>query len=221
MPPVTAVAVTRARPLSHVVQDEILDALAAAHPHPLTCSALFQLCPSATASQKISEMLNLLRKNGSVELGQIQERNGAAAAHTYRLAPCEVRARKLPDADAARLIAHLEQDLTQADSEQKPADTVQSALDSEHWDTAAQSHNGDECDLAARQTAAYQAVLQDPVIRAIHRMPELPRIQEARMHADRLAAVVGRLDAGMPILPDPDVIAWLRDQHDFFMEHAA
>lgn len=78
-----------------------------------------------------------------------------------------------------------------------------------------------ESPIGTRLKKARTTKKGDPIIAAIQRMtaPE-PRMQEARMHADRLGAMVDRLNAGLPVMPDPDVAAWLADLQSAMVEMA-
>ena len=222
------------KPLGLQIQDEILDRLAAAHPESMTTAQLYDSIGIAPESLHISRALYQLRKDGRVTLGEPALLPKKSPQHTYCLTSSELTKRGLLTAppaaatDAARLLAHLEQELAPVEPlESAWPDALETRPDPafpdpiEHLDHAAHSHGGDECDHAPEQAEAWRALCQDPVILALQRMPELPRLQEGRMHADRLGAVASRLESGLPILPDPDVIAWMRDLHTLHLELSA
>lgn len=200
------------------VQAEIISALLAASA-PLSNSDLLPRCPSARHRDDISCALNALKGKKTVIEGP--RRAGGTLpgglTRTYLLpgativtSGVDVQASEdavveplgVEDAVVERAFAEAEQyethdwpDALDGEAERRPVAEVRA-------DQATQA-------VAIASKSRRRIRTKDPIVRAISRMRPCAAPVN-RVHVRRLQALADRLDAGMPILPDANLVDWLR-----------
>ena len=226
-----------AKAVAEQLRTEILDVLALGVP--LTSRDLYDRCESAEEMSNMTYQLGQLQKLGKIEKAGMRASSamtrGARAVPEYRLVAADSTAQApeppaLNTAEAAQLAAVIEATLKPIDaplpdlaSDFAPEDVPHRGDESR---ATGEAQDGDEFAGAPIPHPAYNpatvafrpARRGDPIIHLIERMDDYPepKLQEGAMHEARFAALVARLERGLPIYPDPDLNAYLADVRDLF-----